>query len=89
MSVEDLLEQMVCERIEMLLNARPKESAQGEDTFGRQMEAFLERMGKEWKEDMERFWDDWIVRCADENRYLYFAGVKDGFRIYKMMLENG
>jgi len=37
---------------------------------------------------LERFWDDWIARCADENRYLYFAGVKDGFRIYRMMLEN-
>ena len=88
MSVEDLLEQMICNRIEMLLNARTKESVPKEAAFERQMEEVLDRLGKDYKTDMERFWDDWIARCADENRYLYFAGVKDGFRIYRMMLEN-
>ncbi len=88
MSVEDLLDQVICERIEMLLNARPVGPVPKEAGFEHKMEGLLEQLGKEWKEEMETFWDDWIARCADENRYLYFAGVKDGFRIYRMMLEN-
>lgn len=56
-------------------------------------EMFLSITGRDpeawfWKEEAEKLWDDWISRCADENRYLYFAGVKDGLRIYRMMLEN-
>ena len=88
MSVEDLLEQMICDRIEMLLHVRPKEAICEEKEFNHRMEELYGRLGKEWKTEMEQFWDDWIARCADENRYLYFAGVKDGFRIYRMLLEN-
>ncbi|MDR0923289.1 MAG: hypothetical protein LBN31_02935 [Hungatella sp.] len=88
MNVEDLLEQMVCERIEMLLRVRSKEAICEEKEFKRRMEELSGQLEKERKMEMEQFWDDWIARCADENRYLYFAGVKDGFWIYRMLLEN-
>lgn len=83
-----MLEQMICERIEMLLSVRSKEAIFEEREFNRRMEECSGQLGKEWKEEMEQVWNDWIARCTDENRYLYFAGVKDGFRIYRMLLEH-
>ena len=88
MSVEDLLEQMIRDRIEMLLHERTMKNICEEKEFNRRMEELSGHLGKEWKAEMEQLWDDWIARCAGENRYLYFAGVKDGFRIYRMLLED-
>jgi hypothetical protein len=85
MKVEDLLEQMICERIEMLLDGRSDEAIQEEKEFKDRTEEFIGQMDKEWKVDIERLWDEWITQSAEDNRYLYFAGVKDGVRIFKMI----
>lgn len=50
------------------------------------MAEFLDQLDKEWKADIEQSWDDWIIRSAEDNRYLYIAGVKDGVRILKKIL---
>ncbi|GLC80926.1 hypothetical protein [Lacrimispora brassicae] len=48
MKVVDLLEQMICERIEMLLNGRSDEAIQEEKEFKDRMEEFIGQMDKEW-----------------------------------------
>ncbi|WP_313256621.1 hypothetical protein [Lacrimispora sp.] len=83
MNVEDLLEQMICERIETLLNGRSNEAILEERRLNVRMADFFEQLDKEWKADMEQSWTDWIIRSAEDNRYLYLAGVKDGVRIFK------
>jgi hypothetical protein len=85
MKVEDLLDQMICERIDMLLNGRSDEVIQEEKDFKDRMEKIIGQMDNEWKADVERFWDEWIIQSAQDNRYLYLAGVKDGVRISKMI----
>lgn len=87
MSTEDLLERLICDRIEMLLNARSKEEIEEEREFYCRMEALFERLGTDWKTDMEQFWDDCIAQSARGNQYLYLAGVKDGFRIFRMLSD--
>jgi len=87
MNVEDLLEQIICDRIEMLLNARSEEILDEEKELNRKMKDVLERLNEESKVAMEQFWDEWVMQSAEESRYLYLAGMKDGVRILKMILK--
>lgn len=52
MNVEDLLEQLICERIEMLLNEHSNETMCEEKKFNRIMEEFFGQL---------KFWDDWAT----------------------------
>lgn len=87
MNLEDLLEQIICDRIEMLLNARSDETLHEEKELNLKMKNILERLDDESKVAMEQFWDEWVMQSAEESRYLYFAGMKDGVRILKMILN--
>ncbi len=85
--MEDLLEQIICERIEMLLNVRSDETSHDEKKFNHKIEEILERLDEESKVAIEQFWEEWVMRSAEESRYLYLAGMKDGVRILKMILK--
>lgn len=87
MSMEELMEQMIYERIDMLLRQRSDEEVQREETFHDDMEAFLNDLSRDLKERMEYFWNEWISYSAADNRYLYLAGMKDGIRISKRLSE--
>ena len=87
MNLEDLLEQIICDRIEMLLNARSDETFHEEKELNLKMKNILERLDEESKVAMERFWDEWVMQSAEENRYLYLAGMKDGARVLKVFLK--
>lgn len=87
MNLEDLLEQIICDRIEMLLNARSDETLHEERELNHKMKDILERLDEESKVAMEQFWDEWIMQSAEENRYLYLAGMKDGARVLKVFLK--
>jgi hypothetical protein len=43
------------------------------------------QLDNERKVVMEKFWDDWVIQSAEENRHLYLAGIRDGVRILKMI----
>ena len=85
MNVEDLLEQMIYERIETLLNGRSNGATFEEKRLNDRIAEFFGRLDKEWKADIEQSWNDWIIPSAEDSRYLYLAGIKDGIRIYKMI----
>lgn len=85
--MEDLLEQIICERIEMLLNVRSDETSDEEKKFNHKMEEILERLDEESKVAIEQFGEEWVMRSAEESRYLYLAGVKDGVRILEVILK--
>lgn len=85
--MEDLLEQIICERIEMLLNVRSDETSHEEKKLNHKMEEILERLDEESKVAIEQFWDEWVLQSAEESRYLYLAGMKDGGRILKIILK--
>lgn len=85
--MEDLLEQIICERIEMLLNVRSYETSHEEKKLNHKMEEILERLDEESKVAIEQFWEEWVMRSAEESRYLYLAGVKDGARILEVILK--
>ena len=87
MNVEDLLEQIICDRIEMLLNARSDETLHEERELNHKMKDILERLDEESKVAMEQFWDEWVIQSAEESRYLYLAGMKDGARVLKVILK--
>jgi hypothetical protein len=87
MNLEDLLEQIICDRIEMLLNARSDETLHEEKELNLKMKNILERLDEESKVAMEQFWDEWVMQSAEENRYLYLAGMKDGARVLKVFLK--
>ncbi len=87
MNLEDLLEQIICDRIEMLLNARSDEALHEEKELNLKMKNILERLDEESKVVMEQFWDEWVMQSAEENRYLYLAGMKDGARALKVFLK--
>ncbi|MFT4105543.1 MAG: hypothetical protein QM657_07280 [Lacrimispora sp.] len=85
--MEDLLEQIICERIEMLINMRSDEADHGSKELNHKMGEILERLDDESKVAIEQFWDEWVMQSAEESRYLYLAGMKDGVRILKMILK--
>lgn len=85
--MENLLEQIICERIEMLLNVRSDETSHEEKKLNHKMEEVLERLDKESKVAIEQFWEEWVMRSAEESRYLYLAGVKDGVKILEVILK--
>jgi hypothetical protein len=85
--MEDLLEQIICERIERLINARSDEAAHETKELNHKMKEILERLDDESKVAIEQFWDEWVMQSAEESRYLYLAGMKDGVRILKMILK--
>lgn len=85
--MEDLLEQIICERIEMLLNVRSDETSHEEKKLNHKMEEILERLDEESKVAIEQFWDEWVLQSAEESRYLYLAGMKDGVRILEVILK--
>ena len=87
MNVEDLLEQNICDRIEMLLNERSDETLHVERELNHKMKDILERLDEESKVAMEQFWDEWVIQPAEESRYLYLAGMKDGARVLKVILK--
>lgn len=87
MNLEDLLEQIICDRIEMLLNARSDETLHEEKELNLKMKNILERLDEESKVSMEQFWAEWVMQSAEENRYLYLAGMKDGARVLKVFLK--
>ncbi len=87
MNLEDLLEQIICDRIEMLLNARSDENLHEEKELNLKMKNILERLDEDSKVAMEQFWDEWVMQSAEENRYLYLAGMKDGTRVLKVFLK--
>lgn len=87
MSTEDLIEQMLYERIDMLINERSDEAGHETKELNHKMEEILERLDGESKAAIEQFWDEWVMQSAEESRYLYFAGMKDGVRILKMILK--
>lgn len=85
--MEDLLEQIICERIEMLLNVRSDETSHEEKKLNHKMEEICERLDEESKVAIEQFWDEWVLQSAEESRYLYLAGMKDGVRILEVFLK--
>lgn len=87
MNLEDLLEQIICDLIEMLLNARSDETLHEEKELNLKIKNILERLDEESKVAMEQFWDEWVMQSAEENRYLYLAGMKDGARVLKVFLK--
>jgi len=87
MNLEDLLEQIICDRIEVLLNAHSNEILYEEKELNLKMKNILEQLDEESKVAMEQFWDEWVMQSAEENRYLYLAGMKDGARVLKVFLK--
>ncbi|MEY8356749.1 hypothetical protein AALB39_25830 [Lachnospiraceae bacterium 54-53] len=83
----DLLEQIICERIEMLINVRSDGADRETKELNHKMGEILERLDDESKVAIEQFWDEWVMQSADESRYLYLAGMKDGVRILKTILK--
>lgn len=81
--MEDLLEQMLCERIDMLLNEHSHKNLQEETAFDDRMEKFTKNLNEKQREALERVLDDWIAKSAEDNRYLYLSGLKDGIMIFK------
>jgi hypothetical protein len=86
-NVEDLLEQIICDRIEMLLNKRLGENRHDQEKINGTLEEILKRLDKKSGAAMEQFWEECIMQSAEENRYLYLSGIKDGARILKIILE--
>ena len=84
--MEDLLEQIICDRIEILSNARFDETPHEAKEFNLNMKDILDRMDEESKVAMEQFWNEWVMQSAVENRYLYLAGMKDGARVLALIL---
>ena len=84
--MEDLLEQIICDRIEILLNARFDETPHEAKELNLNMKDILDRMDEESKVAMEQFWNEWVMQSAVENRYLYLAGMKDGARVLALIL---
>ena len=85
--MEDLLEQIVCERIETLINVRSDETNHKTKELNHKMGEILERLDDESRVAVEQFWDEWVMQSAEESRYLYLAGMKDGVRILNMILK--
>lgn len=85
MNLKDLLEQLVCGRIEMLLNGRSDEVVQEEERLNSRLEEIIERLNKEEQAAIEQFLDDWIALFAEVGQYLYVAGIKDGVRLFKVI----
>jgi hypothetical protein len=83
--MEDLFEQMLLERIDVLLSECFHGNIQEEEAFDTKMEEFMMSLDKKQKEELERILDDWISKSAESNRYLYLSGLKDGIRIFKMI----
>lgn len=62
MNVENLLEQIICDRIEILLNACSDETLHEEKELNHKMKDILERLDEESKVTMEQFWDEWVMQ---------------------------
>ena len=87
MSFEDLMEQIVCDRIEMLMKKRP-ESFKDEDLeLLQRQETVMHDIDEEERRVIEQLIDDLITQTAEENRYLYLAGIDDGMRLSKLVLK--
>lgn len=87
MSIEELLEQLISDRIEMLFASRPESvKSRDLDTANRE-EAFLEALGPEIRSLAEKLIDEIIYQMGEENRYIYLCGIDDGIKIANHVLK--
>lgn len=87
MSIEDLMEQMICERIEMLMKKRSEPFMDKDMELMQRQEEVLHEIEKEQRVVIEQLIDDLITQTAEENRYLYLAGIDDGMKLARVVLK--
>lgn len=87
MNVENFMEQMICERIEILIKKRPELFMKKNREIFERQEAVIGNLDRETRIAIENLIDDLIAQTAEENRYLYLEGIEDGMKIAKIVLK--
>lgn len=84
--MEELVELLVCERIQEILNSYSDKSSMETAGDSDCMEDVLNSLEPEIREAVERFMEEFINRGAEKEKLLYVTGVEDGVRIAKWFL---
>lgn len=87
MNMEDFIEQMICDRIEILMKERPQELKTRDMELCQCQEIIVKDLDEETRISIERFLDDLTVQFGEDNRYLYLAGINDGIQLAKVVLR--
>lgn len=87
MKIEDLLEQYLCDRIDMLSKDRPKESQDKDKELYELQEKAVEKLDPETRQLVEHFFDELITQTGEDNRFFYLSGISDAFKVVKLVLK--
>lgn len=87
MNIEDLMEQMICDRIEMLMKNRPEKSKNRDMELFQCQEGITKELDEETRAKIDCLLDELTTQFGEDNRYLYLAGMNDGIRIAKLVLR--
>lgn len=87
MELNDLFEQFICDRIQVLLRSRAehvedRKKKDDEDAI----EEILNKFSSEIQEEVYRLMELMVCQGAEEGEFLYVEGLKDGFHIFMALM---
>lgn len=86
MNIEDLMEQFICERIQVLMTRYLKEGSEARADQEDDVDSVLNGFSPEVRAEVEHLMEQQLCREAEKERMLYVSGVKDGFNITKRLV---
>ena len=87
MNQKEFLNDLVEERITMLLSKQPEEVTERGRKTADMIDSFASCLDTHMKEQFEQMLNRIILEDSEESRYLYLSGVKDGCRITRWLLK--
>lgn len=87
MSEQEMLRELVNDRIDMLLSCQPEEIRERGRKTADLIDGLTDSLENDRKKQFEVIMDRIILENSEENRLLYLSGVNDGIRIVRWLLK--
>lgn len=87
MNEQEMLRELVDDRIAMLLSRQPEEIRERGRKTSDLIDDFTVSLENDRKKQLEEIMDRIILENSEENRSLYLSGVNDGIRIVRWLLK--
>lgn len=87
MSEQEMLRELVSDRIAMLLSNQPEDVWERGRKTADLIDGFTDSLENDRKKQFETIIDRIILESSEENRLLYLSGVNDGIRIVRWLLK--
>lgn len=87
MSEQEMLRELVSDRIATLLSNQPKDVRERGRKTADLIDDLTDSLENDRKKQFEAIMDRIILENSEENRLLYLSGVNDGIRIVRWLLK--